>query len=46
MPRLRNSASGAVMHVSEVTAERLGSGWVPIAPPKPDDKPKAKSKSD
>lgn len=28
MPRLRNSANGAVVNVDPVTAERLGSAWV------------------
>lgn len=41
MTRLRNEVTGAVMSVSEPTAARLGSEWVPAdQQPEPDDAPK------
>lgn len=33
MPRLRNVNTGAVMSVSDETASRLGSEWVPAEKP-------------
>lgn len=30
MPRLRNTATGAVVNVNDATAARLGSGWAPV----------------
>lgn len=30
MPRLRNTTTGVVVNVDKDTADRLGSGWVPV----------------
>lgn len=42
MPRLRNEVTGAVMSVSDLTATRLGSEWVPAGAQQtePDDAPR------
>lgn len=42
MPRLRNTATGAVVNVSDDLAERLGAGWEDAAAPAPEAKPAAK----
>ncbi len=39
MPRLKNKANGAVVNVSDETAERLGGGWEPA-----DAAPKSRAK--
>lgn len=41
MPRLRNTATGAVVNVSDDLAERLGDGWEDTAVPEPEAKPAA-----
>lgn len=43
MPRLRNSVTGAVLHVSDELAGRLDARWVP-ADQQADKKPKPKRK--
>lgn len=44
MPRLRNTGTGVVVSVSDATASRLGSEWVPVVvqveKPAPRRKPK------